>query len=344
MGAIRKSVRNGALAVFLLVFLFCGIARAEETDYSDPTNWVLYNAGAQKTADVFLIGQTVCEGTDGGMNMGMDWVNSRKRFAQGVTMQKGLYSDVCAVYAPYYRQATLKAYYDLDFEQAQPYFDIAYEDIRAAFRFFLDHVPEDRPLIVAGFSQGAQMALMLLKEFMADESVRNRLVAAYLIGWRVTDDDLEEAPWLLPAKGRTDTGVFISYNTEAPSVVESVMVPKGVKTYSINPLNWRTDSRKASASLNLGACFVDGYGEIYSEIPNLTGAYLDPERGTLKATNPENLWYEVRDPGIYHHYDFMFFYHNLQENVALRMERYLADHGMELPVWQPVPQHEYSPT
>ena len=109
---------------------------------------------------------------------------------------------------------------------------------------------------------------------------------------------------------------------------ESVMIPAGVKTLSINPLNWRTDSGKAEKELNLGACFTDYEGKITEEIPALTGAYLDAERGALKVTDIDPEIYQATLPilgsGVYHLYDYQFFYRNLQKNVQQRMQAYLS--------------------
>ena len=66
------------------------------------------------------------------------------------------------------------------------------------------------------------------------------------------------------------------------------------------------------------------------EIPALTGAYLDPERGTLKVTgvSPEDYppVLDIFEKGVYHLYDYQFFYRNLQQNVALRVDKYIKAH------------------
>ena len=108
----------------------------------------------------------------------------------------------------------------------------------------------------------------------------------------------------------------------------SVTVPEGTRAFAINPLNWRTDGLRAHKSWNRGACFTDFSGAITKEIPKLTGAYIDPNRGTLKATDVSPKDYPPVLPmfseGVYHIYDYQFFYRNLQENVAARIEAYLA--------------------
>jgi hypothetical protein len=71
-----------------------------------------------------------------------------------------------------------------------------------------------------------------------------------------------------------------------------------------------------------------GYdGRIKKEIPQLTGAYLDSMRGTVKVTDLDAAAYlpglDLFKPGEYHIYDYQFFYRNLQTNVGDRIDVYL---------------------
>ena len=63
-----------------------------------------------------------------------------------------------------------------------------------------------------------------------------------------------------------------------------------------------------------------------SEIPHLTGAYIDSERGALKVTDvtPEEYpaGVELFEDGIYHLYDYQFFYRNIQKNVKVRIKAF----------------------
>ena len=66
-------------------------------------------------------------------------------------------------------------------------------------------------------------------------------------------------------------------------------------------------------------------GEIKKETAELTGAYLDENRGALRITdlNPADYSNSLFPDGVYHLYDYQFFYRNLQQNVAVRLESYL---------------------
>lgn len=173
------------------------------------------------------------------------------------------------------------------------------------------------------------MCIRLMKERFKNENIQDQLIACYAIGWRITEEEIREYPQLKSAEGESDTGVIISFNSEAESIDNSLTVPKGTKTLAINPLNWKTDGAIADISLNLGACFTDYDGNIIKETSNLTGAYIDDVRGTLKVTDvtPEEYpaGLDIFENGIYHLYDYQFFYRNLQKNVQIRINAYLSD-------------------
>src|SRR5258706_533076 len=82
----------------------------------------------------------------------------------------------------FYWQAHLRAYYTTDTARALAAFELAYQDIKTAFQYYLDHYNNGRPIIIASHSQGSSHAQRLLKEFFENGPLKNRLVAAYVIG------------------------------------------------------------------------------------------------------------------------------------------------------------------
>lgn len=295
--------------------------------YAQPENWAyLETDAADKKADVFFICPTVYGGDSETFNMALDDEETKGSFVGATNMEKGIYDADCRFFAPYYRQAGLNVY-EMEAAAREPYLNIAYEDVKLAFAYYLEHYNNGRPIVLAGFSQGADLSIRLLKDYFGKKEVNDLLVACYAIGWRITDSELEEYPHLKVAQGETDTGVIIAFNSEADYVTDSLTIPEGTKTHAINPLNWKTDSTPADKSLNKGACFTSYSGKIKKEIPELTGAYIDPVRGALKVTDvtaeeyPPKL--SIFTDGIYHLYDYQFFYRNLQENVSVRIAEYL---------------------
>ncbi len=326
--SIKKQTFTGVrmvcmvLALVISSALFSGCS--QKVDYAKAENWAYADDTKEKEADLFIICPTVDLGEGERFNMELDDEEMKESFVGALNMELGIYADSCDVYAPYYRQMTLSGY---NLANQSEYLDIAYNDVKDAFTYYIENYNNGRPFVLAGFSQGSQLALQLMKDMFDNEEYSEKLIAAYLIGWRVTEEDIEEAPWLKMAQGETDTGCIISFNSEAENVDSSFIVPAGTKSLAINPLNWRTDDTPAAAEENKGACFTDYSGEIVREVAGLTGAYLDNERGTLKVPDvspeeyPPSL--DLFGDGEYHLYDYQFFYRNLQENVAARVQSYL---------------------
>lgn len=323
----KKILFPAALLVFLIALAGCGTESQSVSLYENSDNWVYLETAETAAADVFFICPTVYGGTDDSYNMSLEDTASKEAFAGATNMEKGIYDEDARFFAPYYRQAGLNVY-ELPPEEREAYLSLAYEDIKEAFTYYLEHYNQGRPIVLAGFSQGADMSIRLLKDCFAREEVNDLLVACYAIGWRITEEELEECPHLRFAAGETDTGVIISFNSEAESVTDSLMIPAGTRTLAINPLNWKTDSTPASREENAGACFTDYSGSIVTEIPHLTGAYIDPQRGALKVPDVSPQEYppvlSIFSDGIYHLYDYQFFYRNLQENVGVRIDAYLS--------------------
>lgn len=320
------------LVLVLMLLAVCSLAAAQTPDYNDSSNWAYWRVGEGKAADLFIICPTVDLGTDGHTNMSLADEQTKASFVGALNMQRGIYDADCRMYAPYYRQAVL-ADYDLPANEAEPYFNLAYKDVRAAFVYYMQHENNGRPFVLAGFSQGAEMCLRLLKEFGNESFVKNNMVACYAIGWRFTPQEAAEYPYIQPAKCAEDLGKVIIFNSEAPEVTSSAIVPEGVKTFAINPLTWSCGSQKAPKTLNAGACFTDYSGAVVREVPQLTGCYIDSVRGTLKVTDVDKKEFVPGLPlfseGVYHIYDYQFFYRNLQQNVNLRIKTFMEERQEE---------------
>jgi hypothetical protein len=323
---ITKVISMIIVAVMMLTLCCACTQKPDTIDYSQSENWAYYGVGEGKSADLFLICPTVDMGKNGNYNMSMDDTDTKESFVGALNMERGIYEDSATMYAPYYRQMTFPVY-SMTENEMKPYLETAYRDVAAAFEYYFENFNNGRPIILAGFSQGSQLLLMLLEEYFDDDKYSENLVAAYCIGWRITEADLAKHPHLKMATSEDDTGVIISFNSESEGVEDSIMVPNGTRTLGINPLNWTTDSTPADKSLNKGACFTKYSGAIKQEIPQLTGAYLDAERGTLIVTDiePGDYSSSLFPDGVYHLYDYQFFYRNLQENVAVRLESFLSN-------------------
>jgi hypothetical protein len=100
-------------------------------------------------------------------------------FAQS---QSSAFNGAGDIWAPRYRQAAFGAFL-LESDDARKALDLAYADVSAAFMHFLEQTG-DRPVILAGHSQGALHLSRLLRE--QHRKVKSRLIAAYVVGWPIS--------------------------------------------------------------------------------------------------------------------------------------------------------------
>jgi hypothetical protein len=94
--------------------------------------------------------------------------------------QAARYSQLCRVYAPVYRQLTLRAIGGSATEADRR---IAYGDVRAAWREYLARHNHGRGFVLIGHSQGgAHLPRLVRREIDRRPAVRRRLVSAILLG------------------------------------------------------------------------------------------------------------------------------------------------------------------
>ncbi|WP_328590921.1 DUF3089 domain-containing protein [Methanofollis fontis] len=273
--------------------------------------------------DVFYVYPTVSSNSSGFMDIES---TEERALAQGIfTAQASVYESHANVFAPYYRQMSTQVTMGPDeLATDTEEFKRGAADVERAFDYYITNLNQGRPFIIAGHSQGTMALIELIKNrFGDDEDLRTRLVAAYLIGYTVTDADLEKAG-LTAAMGANDTGVVITYNTQSPTSEGGPMLMEGA--HCINPLTWRTDDEYAPASMNLGARFYnDTTGEFIREVEHYSDARINAKTGALQTTIPEGEDLDIGPytEGVYHRYDYAFWYRNLEENVGDRIDAYL---------------------
>ncbi len=321
----RKRITLLLILTVLSSILICGCGKSKSpVDYSDTDNWAYYAIGENKDVDLFIICPTVDMNDE--FNMSMDDEETKANFFGALNMERGLYEDNARMYAPYYRQAAMKVY-SLDRAEWEPYMETAYSDVSAAFSYYLKHENNGRGIILAGFSQGADMCYRLLAEFFDDKKLSDRLVSVYAIGWPCTKELVARYPQIRPAQNADDLGTVISFDCEAEGVTDTFIHPAGCDAYTINPISWTTDTAQADKAGNLGACFTDYSGSITAEIPNLCGCYIDEDRDVIKVTDIAPADFPAYIPelseGAYHIYDYQFFYRNIKQNVDNRVKHYM---------------------
>jgi hypothetical protein len=178
------------------------------------------------------------------------------------------------VFAPRYRQASLYTYLTLrdDAREARRF---AYGDVREAFRTYIDHYNNGRPLIIVGVEQGGAMAARLLREEVGgDPSVKARLVAAYLIETVVPAAEHGEAAAIPACVVRNQTGCVAAWASTQEGdfqriqdltrrsliwdSADQLIDLNGRPALCFNPLLGGTGAERAPARLNMGAANATG--------------------------------------------------------------------------------------
>lgn len=278
-------------------------------DYSDAAMWHIERNDIGAGADVFYIPSTwefdwttddgrICHYADPSIPKHHDDVEIEMR---GVA---DYMADGNNFYSPHYRHITLDSWATLNEDTiSRRYGDVSFVDVRNAFDHYMTEFNDGRPFILAGFSQGGKSVVELLK--ILTPAQRDRLVAAYVLGYKVTPEDVERAPWIKPAQGADDTGVTVCYNSVSDvRYVKPVVSEPNVMC--INPVNWRTDATPAvlndTITVTLSPAYkvlvVEGYDG--SSLPNIldilnTGDYHGAEPWLYSECLRENFHRRIRN-------------------------------------------------
>ena len=126
-----------------------------------------------------------------------------------VRSQASAFNGAGQIWAPRYRQAAFGAFL-LDSKDAKAALDLAYNDVSAAFDRFVAESGE-RPVILAGHSQGALHLARLLREKVAGKPIARRIVAAYVVGWPISAAADLPALGLPACRAATQTGCVLSW-------------------------------------------------------------------------------------------------------------------------------------
>jgi hypothetical protein len=126
-----------------------------------------------------------------------------------VQSQASAFNDAGQIWAPRYRQAAYGAFL-LKSTDANRAIDLAYRDVSAAFDEFLKET-KGKPVILAAHSQGALHLARLLTDRRGQ--LEGRLVAAYVVGWPLSNAADLQAMGLRACGHPEETGCVLSWLT-----------------------------------------------------------------------------------------------------------------------------------
>lgn len=212
-------------------------------------------------------------------------------------------------FAPYYHQFNFAAICLPASEFADVYAGVAAE-VCEAFDYYMSHLNQGRRFALVGFSQGAMLIIDLLNHMTSAQY--SQMVAAYMLGYRLSADDLT-APQIIPAEDETTPGVTISFNSVQRLEAAWPLVSKDAVT-AINPVNWKTDATPAVLDF-----IGDSLTVTMDEASHLLVVNVpDPENyHTWMQSNPAYAMVKVDDDCL-HRWDLLFYADKIHENILVR--------------------------
>jgi|TARA_B110001454_G_scaffold115940_1_gene108408 hypothetical protein len=332
-----------------------------EPDYSDAINWAAL-PGGNDPADL------VPEGVDGavqdehpvdvffihptGFMRSNTWTSpldlnsgTEENTLWMMANQASAFNGCCNVYAPRYREATIVSYFG-EPKLRDVVLGFAYEDVKRAFTYFIEHYNQDRPFVIASHSQGTHHAMRLLREMVDTSELHERMVAAYLVGGiviPVTHSSLSSMANISPCTDSEQLRCVVHWDTQAEGApAELLGMLRPADSLCTNPLSWQVNEEMVTAEQNAGAVFPEGtYNAAMGKGKDT------PTAQAFEALPPslvQHTWAQCRDgwlyvqdqtgsefdkagtvgaSGNYHMLDYSLFYMNIRNNAKLRASRYM---------------------
>jgi hypothetical protein len=325
-------------------------------DYSEPDSWAalpdredaadvvpggdVQDRQASADIDVFFVHPTTFFGTRG-WNQALDDRSTNQLTDMFVLRsQASVFNGCCKIYAPRYRQATIYSFMD-NSGSGESALNLAYEDVQRAFDYFIEHYNHGRPFILAAHSQGSLHLRTLLEKRITGTPLRERLVAAYPIGFGIDREALAQAvPDVPVCESAAQIGCIVTWNAIGPQA-DRWGDPR--KNICVNPLTWLADGAAAEAALNLGGVAYPGtFAGTLADVKGVPQDFIDAKPvvepgvadaqcvdGMLLVKQIHSKNYAARPMGRdnYHIYDYNLFHMNIRKNVEQRVAAYLQSRG-----------------
>lgn len=296
---------------------------AAHPDKMDPADQTpcpdIKNEQATAPVDVFFLYPTTYTGDKKSQcdwNCALDNADiNAKTDKSAILFQASAFNGAGRIFAPRYRQAHYYTFFAGDKQSAQQALDVAYEDAKAAFLYYLKHWNKGRPFILAGHSQGARHAMYLLRDFVENTPLEPQLVAAYIVGWPVDKRFFKQVK---ACESPDQTGCYCSWRTWERDFGLRVKSGPDPNIVCTNPLSWTTaEGQYVGKSANLGGV-VRPFCAVY---PQLTDAEV--HSGYLLCTKPKFPGSKFVRTHNYHAGDINLYYMNVRENAKRRAAMHL---------------------
>lgn len=196
-----------------------------------------------------------------------------------VRLQLARFGTKCRLFAPMYRQLTLAAMSRAHAagNESPDFLGVGYEDVRAAWRYYLAHDNGNHGIVLIGHSQGTSILTELIRREIDGTPMQSRIVSALLIGapagilvprGRDTGGTFAHMPL---CRAATQTGCVVAY-----SAFRATAPPAATARFG-----WSPDAALVAACTNPAAL---GGGEA------ALNGYFDAAGGTALPLGPSDPW------------------------------------------------------
>tara|TARA_R110001583_G_scaffold74255_2_gene205768 strand:- start:2548 stop:3519 length:972 start_codon:yes stop_codon:yes gene_type:complete len=267
-------------------------------------------------ADVFYIYPTLnIENKDVRWNVPVNDVDQNEKVINAaIKFQASAFINAGKLYVPYYRQAHLRSYSNLE-NGGESALNLAYSDVKRAFAFYLEKYNNGRPIIIAAHSQGTTHAIRLLKDFFDNKELQSKLIAAYLPGISIDKNEFETICLMTEP---SETGGFVSWNTFKKNYYPKDYA-KWFKGNAVsNPITWDNE---------LTSNRMDHKGFLYANNTIYKKALEVVVKDGILWTSLPHFPFRIFLIGkkSYHVGDINLFWEDININAVLRVESYFRE-------------------
>ena len=230
------------------------IVRADGTTALDP-----YKPAVDPGIDCFYVYPTVSRDKTANSDM-----NAGPEELSVIKQQFARFGSVCRTYAPLYRQVTLTALQaGMMGHPMKPDRILAYEDVKDAWNYYLQHDNHGRGVVLIGHSQGSGVLIALVKNEIDGKPIQSKIVSVILGGARlqvptgkVVGGDFRSIPLCQDAVQTGCAINFASFRETSPPPADSLFGGSsgpGLEAACVNPAALRGGKGDLHAYLASGA-------------------------------------------------------------------------------------------
>ena len=292
-------------------------------DYSNYNNWMFYddkddalkiipknykgeNDSLHDVSVFYIHPTTLYDGTK--WNADTSFFRNNKLLRLCLENQASVFAGITKLYAPHYREMHIYSYTDTI--NGYKAFDLAYQDVLEAFKYFVTKNPSN-PIILASHSQGTNHAVRLINDYISlDNVLKKRLVLSYLIGMNVEKNELH----LEVCNSAYETDCFMSWRS-----FNEAYYPKtwryGNNISSVNPITFTTDSIWSSKDQHMGILMPNQKIRFKKTIT------ASNHLGMLWVKFPKNIIFNRFKSNNFHRADYNLYWMNMRENLKERLPK-----------------------